>query len=193
MSELDNIKIALDNIIKKRLVVSSLRCTVSSIDKSNYSIDASPDNGDADMLGVSLIAGNDGAERSIILYPKQGSWVTVTIIDNNKHRAFVSEFSEIDSIEIKGNQELIIDMLKDITIKTDGKLSGVITGDISFSSKGKFEFKNDTTNLKAILNTLVDNILAITVICSPPTYTNTKLENAAAITKLKETIAALFT
>lgn len=82
----------------------SVVCEVLSVDKMANTIDARPQNGTADLRDVRLHADFSKAE-GIVIYPQKGSFVIVSFLD--KHNAFVSLYSEIESIHFKAyGQEL---------------------------------------------------------------------------------------
>jgi len=74
-------------------------CTVKNIN-DNDTIDATPVNGKADILGVKLIAEADATNMKII--PVLDSICIVTFLDSSN--AYASMFSKIESITIRGDQ-----------------------------------------------------------------------------------------
>jgi hypothetical protein len=89
----------INKIIDKRLILINKVGKVISVDKANASCDIEPLNGDADKFDVRLTA-QLGNANGFVVYPKVGSFVIFTSVDNNPNLSFVSLFSEIDEIII---------------------------------------------------------------------------------------------
>ena len=77
--------------------VYSLPCKVVSIDSDNLA-ELEPLNGDPNLLAVRLIAGE--SETPLLITPVIGSAVIATFLSRNT--AFISLYSEIESVEIRG-------------------------------------------------------------------------------------------
>ncbi|MCK8520230.1 hypothetical protein M0D21_01555 [Aquimarina sp. D1M17] len=54
-----------------------------------------------ELHNVRLRANVNGAEEGVIVIPRVGSWVLVSIIDNNDAKTYVSKFSEIDRVILR--------------------------------------------------------------------------------------------
>lgn len=83
--------------ICKDLIVPSLLCKVTTVDKDNITCDVKPVNGAADLLDVRLRA-DDGNKDGQIIYPKIGSLVLIAPVDNDRATYFVAMFSEVDEV-----------------------------------------------------------------------------------------------
>lgn len=92
-----NLRDVIKKIANDNEEVYSIPCTVKSV--SGKTCDVEPLNGDADILGVKLQA-NDTTE-GILFVPSVGSIVIVSF--ENKDNAFVSMWSEIESIQLRGD------------------------------------------------------------------------------------------
>jgi hypothetical protein len=79
--------------------VYSKICKVDSIDSDLNTCEASPIDGDAQLLDVKLTA-TEGNQKGFIVIPEVGSNVIVTFID--KDTSFVSMCTEIESVVFNG-------------------------------------------------------------------------------------------
>lgn len=110
--------------------VYSLPCKVVSIDSDNLA-ELEPLNGDPNLLGVRLIAG--ASETPLLITPVIGSAVIATFLSRNT--AFISLYSEIESVEIRGGdlgglvkvEELKSELAK-LTARVDGIISAINNG-----------------------------------------------------------------
>lgn len=83
--------------------MSSLVCKVVSVDTENFTIEAEPLNGDANLLDVRLQASNQN--KGLILIPAVESFVMVTMLD--KFTGFVTMFSDLDKTILVCDEILI--------------------------------------------------------------------------------------
>tara|TARA_R110000796_G_scaffold73842_5_gene165890 strand:- start:4985 stop:5491 length:507 start_codon:yes stop_codon:yes gene_type:complete len=109
--------------------VYSIICEVSSI--TGDEADLTPVNGDADLLGVKLIAGSSGTP--LLITPVIGSVVVATFL--SKDTAFISLYSEIESVQIRGDQfgglikiEELVKNLDLLTKRVDGIIDAIKNG-----------------------------------------------------------------
>ena len=110
--------------------VYSLPCKVVSIDSDNLA-ELEPLNGDPNLLGVRLTAG--ASETPFLINPVIGSAVIATFLSRNT--AFISLYSEIESVEIRGGdlgglvkvEELKSELAK-LTARVDGIISAINNG-----------------------------------------------------------------
>jgi hypothetical protein len=93
-----NIKDLLLKLVKGAIPVSSVIATVISVDKHKCTIDANPLSGASLCLDVRLAARESNPE-GIVLFPKVGSTVIISMIDNNRSNMFVSMYSEIEDVQ----------------------------------------------------------------------------------------------
>ena len=97
-------------------------CKVDSVDTGAMTCEVSPLDDTAPILNVRLIAGE--TETPVACVPKSGSMVLVTFL--NSANAFVSMFSEVEAVSIRGDQfgglikvEELRDQLKIMTERID--------------------------------------------------------------------------
>lgn len=159
----EEVKNALNILISKHKSEGSLRAKVISVDRSNNTIDASPVNGDADLLDVSLRATLDGSDKGFIIYPKKGAYVSVSIIDNNKSNAFVSQYSDIE----------------DMTIYLGGKLT---------IKNEQEDLKKLMTDIITAIDDITSEIQKLTVTCSTPTSPSSVPLNGASFSTIQKKI-----
>jgi hypothetical protein len=100
MSSKNDIREAIRDMADKNESVYSIPCLIikKSIDKTELICDCSPVNGDADLLGVRLMAEKN---TGFLIIPKDESLVLVTMI--NKHTGYVAMFSEVEEIQLNGD------------------------------------------------------------------------------------------
>ena len=96
MPSTNQIKEAIQRLANEGEEVYSIACKVKSVD--GETCDCSPLNGDSDILEVSLVA---GAGTQILITPVIGSTVFVSWL--SKNIAFVSLFSDVKSIDLRGD------------------------------------------------------------------------------------------
>lgn len=89
---------------------------VTSLDEDARTVDISPVDGSAPLVGVNLQANQDSA-TGVVLYPKVGSYVLAVML--NKHNAAVVLTDEIEKIEVK-IEETTISVDKDGVIFNGG-------------------------------------------------------------------------
>lgn len=80
--------------------IYSLVATVDSVDEGKMTVDVSPIDDKAPVLSVRMISGN--SETPFLIIPKVGSKCVVTFL--SRETAFVSLYSEIESVKIRGDQ-----------------------------------------------------------------------------------------
>lgn len=120
-----NIADILREIVGRGASVSSLICTVDKVD--GRMCDVSPVDTDlAPLTEVRLNAMTDG-EAGIVITPKVGSFVLVSLLTEND--AFVTMFSEIDSIVLDGGENgglTITPELKTQLDKMTARIDGIM-------------------------------------------------------------------
>ena len=134
--------------------VYSLPCKVVSIDSDNLA-ELEPLNGDPNLLGVRLTAG--ASETPFLVTPVIGSAVIATFLSRNT--AFISLYSEIESVEIRGGdlgglvkvEELKSELAK-LTARVDGIISAINNG-VPVPTDGGAALQ---TTIKAALATIVN-------------------------------------
>lgn len=98
MADNYSIKDAIRELAKSDDALYSVLCTVKDVDTTNNICDCEPIDGSADLLEVRLMAQN---ETGFLIIPKIDSVVVVTMI--NKYTGYVAMFSEIEEIQLNGN------------------------------------------------------------------------------------------
>lgn len=111
-------------------------CTVDAIDEAARTVDVSPLDESAPILGVNLQA-NQTLKEGIVLFPVKGSYVVVSFL--NPAAAVVVMFSEIDRIKV------------------------VTQSDIEIEAGGKITVKNGSYDLLSAFNDLFAAIAKLTV------------------------------
>lgn len=118
-----NLRDIIRELIKDNEEIYSAICKVDKVDRDKRLCDVSPVDDSAKIFNVRLQA-KVSSEIGLVLFPKEGSEVTVTFI--TKDLAFVSSTSEIEDIELSiGDFSLTIDSenfnksVKNININTE--------------------------------------------------------------------------
>jgi len=92
--------------------VYSIVCKVDSVDLAEKTCICSPINGDAKILDVKLMAKN---QTGLFIIPKDNSDVIVTM--TNKTSGYVAMFSELEEIQLNGNNEDGLVKINDLVAK----------------------------------------------------------------------------
>jgi len=134
--------------------VYSLPCKVVSIDSDNLA-ELEPLNGDPNLLAVRLIAG--ASESPLLITPVIGSAVIATFLSRNT--AFISLYSEVESVEIRGGDlgglikiEDLKSELAKLTARVDDIISA-INGGVPVAADGGAALQ---TSIKAALALIID-------------------------------------
>lgn len=120
--------------LSKLLPIQTVIAKVINVDKGNYTCDVKPVDDSPEFHDVRLQAIIDENDQGIVLIPKIGSSVLVSIIENNEDQNYISQYSEI--------QEFIYKIEE---LEFSGNTEGV-----RVNNKGE--------NLKTVLNDLIKNI-----------------------------------
>ena len=134
--------------------VYSLPCKVVSIDSDNLA-ELEPLNGDPNLLAVRLVAG--ASDNPLLITPVIGSAVIATFLSRNT--AFISLYSEIESVEIRGGdlgglikiEELKSELAK-LTARVDDIISA-INGGVPVAADGGVALQ---TSIKTALALIID-------------------------------------
>lgn len=79
---------------------SIIAAQVDSVNKTDRTIDCTPLNDEAPLLGINLQAGQEGKKGGIVIFPKEGSYVVVGMYDGlDAGCLLLSE--EIEEVELK--------------------------------------------------------------------------------------------
>ena len=119
----------INKLVENNEEVYSLPCKVKEVDGETATL--APLNGDAELLDVKLIAG--ASETPILITPVVDSVVIATFL--SKDTAFISLYSEIDSVALRGDQfgglikieELTTNLAK-LTARVDGIIDAINNG-----------------------------------------------------------------
>lgn len=125
MSLESDTKKALTDFVKRLDSPMPLICNVTSIDLTTLTCYCEPVNGNADITDVRLMAQKS---KGFLIIPKLNSVVCVTFIDDSN--AYVSMFSEIDEIQLNGENFDGLVKVADLTSKLnalENKVNDLIT------------------------------------------------------------------
>jgi hypothetical protein len=124
-----NIGDLIRQLAKDEEEVYSLPCKVVSI--TDDLAELQPLNGDPNLLGVKLISG--AADFPLLVTPVVNSVVIATFL--SKETAFISLYSEVQNVQIRGDQyggmvkaEDLINNLAKLTARVDGIISAINNG-----------------------------------------------------------------
>jgi hypothetical protein len=120
--------------------------------------------GELDYFGVQLSAVVDDNQNNFYLFPKVGSWVLVSPINEDIHRLYVEAYSEIESLA------LVIETVK-FRVDKDG-----------------FLLKKQNETLKGLMSDLIGAIKAMSFTLTTPDTINgstTLLNNLAQFTSVE--------
>jgi len=98
--------------ISKGANAFGVMCTVKSIDSSNKLCDCTPVDESADILEVKLMASNS---EGFYVLPKVGSYVVVSL--TSESTGFISMFSEVDEIQLNGDNFGGLTKIDDVVAK----------------------------------------------------------------------------
>jgi len=148
-----NIGDLIAKLADKKEEVYSIICKVSEV--SGEVAELAPLNGDASLFDVKLLAGTSATP--LLITPVVGSTVIATFL--SKDTAFVSLYSEIESVQIMGDQfgglikiEELIKNLDKLTARVDGIIDAIKNG-VPIPTDGGAGLQ---TTIKVALALLVD-------------------------------------
>jgi len=113
----------------KFIMPYSIVCTVVKDSVVGDKCDCSPINGDADIIGVRLQA---STTTGILITPSNESTVIVSLLANGS--AFVSMYSDIDSIQLNGSNYDGLVKINDLVTKLNNLENDLNTLKTAFSS-----------------------------------------------------------
>ena len=134
------------NLMRRR-GVDTFPAVVVSVDKANGTCVVN--DGTLDYTDVRLSASVEDEGKRFYLFPKVGSWVLVSPINEDIHRLYIEFFSEIESIDLK---------IEETQLKVDKK---------------GFLLKKENETLKALMVDLLQEIqkMKFTTYAGGPTLT----------------------
>jgi len=98
----------------------SIVCTVKSVDLTKNTCYCSPINGDADLVGVRLIADN---QTGFLLIPEVDSIVVVSFLSDSS--AFVSMVSKVSEIQLNGSSFGGLVKITELTTKLNALVNAI--------------------------------------------------------------------
>ncbi len=159
----------------------ALVCTVDEVDKTARTIDCTPINEGAPLLGVNLQA-NQGADFGLCLFPEKGSFVVVGFVADGA-AGVVLLTEKIESAEIViGNTSAILDA-DGLRIKTEKMSAHINKEDIVFNGgtlDGLVVIQKLTDKLNELVNTFNSHTHNVTVAHPGGMFTTVPPGSAAA-------------
>lgn len=127
---MDNIRDAIRQLAQSGTQTVSLVCTVDAVDKDARTIDCTPIDESAPLLGVNLQA-NQESQWGFVLFPKVGSYVVVGFVaDGSAGVVLLTDEVESAAITVKGEQETTATLDESgVTIKVADNTSAVLSKD----------------------------------------------------------------
>lgn len=111
----------LERILPKQTIIAR----VTSVNRSNLTCDADPVDGGAAYTNVRLQAIIDENDQGAVIIPKEGSYITISIIENDDNNTYMAQCSEIeeyinkiDNLEVSWNKDGIRMKMADHSFKT---------------------------------------------------------------------------
>ncbi len=131
-----SIRQAIRQIANDGRTTVALICTVDSVDRDKRTVDCSPINESAPLLGVNLQA-NQGSDFGVVLFPRKGSYVVVGFVADGS-AGVVLQTDDVESVEVvvsKDSTRLTIDE-NGVEVKVGDSVSMKMTGDkITFNGR----------------------------------------------------------
>lgn len=149
----ENLADIIRQIVKTEDEIYSLPCKVVALEGNLCELE--PLNGDPNILDVKLTAG--AADFPLFITPVINSVVIATFL--SKDTAFISIYSEVESVQIRGDQygglikvEELVTQLTKLTARVDGIIDAINKG-VPIPQDGGVGLQN---TIKAALLSLVD-------------------------------------
>ncbi len=159
----------------------ALVCTVDEVDKTARTIDCTPINEGAPLLGVNLQA-NQGADFGLCLFPEKGSFVVVGFVADGA-AGVVLTTEKIESAEIVvGKSSAVLDA-DGLRIDTDRMSAHINKEDIVFNGgtlDGLVIIQKLTDKLNELVNTFNSHTHNVTVAHPGGLFTTVPPGSAAA-------------
>lgn len=156
---------ALRSLVKPNNDGYSKVCTVDSVDLTNNTCYCIPVNGDADILGVRLIANEN---NGFLLIPEVNSIVIVSFL--NDSAAYVSMCSKVSEIQLNGSNYDGLVKVQELTDKLnnlENKLNDLITACtnqvVTLAPSGTFPLASFFTSVTPLTPTQQTEIENLTV------------------------------
>lgn len=152
---MDNIKEAIRKLAEQDGETIAMVCTVDEVDKKARTIDCTPVNEGAPLLGVNLQA-NQGSDFGLVIYPEKGAFVVVGFMADGAAGLMLAT-DKIESAEmVIGETTAVIDA-EGIRLKTAQMSADINKNDIIFNG-GKLNGLIIIQKLTDKLNELKDTV-----------------------------------
>lgn len=152
---MDNIKDAIRNLAQQDGETVALVCTVDAVDKKARTIDCTPVNEGAPLLGVNLQA-NQGSDFGLVIYPEKGAFVVVGFMADGAAGLMLAT-DKIESAEmVIGETAAAIDA-EGVRVKTAKMSADINKEDIIFNG-GELDGLVIIQKLTDKLNELKDTV-----------------------------------
>jgi len=152
---MDNIKDAIRKLAQQDGETVALVCTVDAVDKKARTIDCTPVNEDAPLLGVNLQA-NQGSDFGLVIYPEKGAFVVVGFMADGAAGLMLAT-DKIESAEmVIGETAAAIDA-EGVRVKTAKMSADINKEDIIFNG-GELDGLVIIQKLTDKLNELKDTV-----------------------------------
>lgn len=152
------IRESLDRYVNGLLPASDVICTVDSVNLTKLTCYCIPKNGGADYKDVRLMAQKS---NGFLIIPKEGSDVVVSFLDGAT--GYVSMFSEVDEIQLNGDNYSGLVKVNDLVTKLNN-LENKINSLLFVMGTTWVPVSNDGgAALKALMIPPLTNPLAVTV------------------------------
>jgi len=98
----DKVKKLIEGLARKQVAIITVAATVTAVNLESLTCDADPLDGGAAYFDVRLRSVVDDSEGGLVVIPKVGSTVLISLINNSDQSAYVSGISEAEEIWMKG-------------------------------------------------------------------------------------------
>lgn len=152
---MDNIKDTIRKLAQQNGETVALVCTVDAVDKKARTIDCTPVNEGAPLLGVNLQA-NQGSDFGLVIYPEKGAFVVVGFMADGAAGLMLAT-DKIESAEmVIGETAAVIDA-EGVRVKTAKMSADINKEDIIFNG-GELDGLVIIQKLTDKLNELKDTV-----------------------------------
>ena len=153
---MSNIKEAIRQLAQGGRQTVSLVCTVDAVDKAARTVDCTPLDESAPLLGVNLQA-NQGSEFGIVAFPKVGSFVVVGFVADGSAGVVLltDEIESIEAIVSESTARIVADG-EGVRMYMGDAISAELTAEGVIFNEGKLGGLIKVEALTAKLNELID-------------------------------------
>ena len=103
----------IQRMIRSEIPTQALLGTVLSVDKAKGVCDVQPAEAGAPVLLDVALRAVEGA-GGFVLWPKEGSFVVVALVDNDRNHCYVAMVSEVEGLTLASATENLHTLLKDV-------------------------------------------------------------------------------